>query len=547
MLFNSSTFALFFLIVYALYALLRRNYRRQNWLLFVASYVFYGWWDVRFLFLIVLATYIDYCMSLLIDTQRLTTRQQVKSGLYLVLSALGFVTISWNRWLPLGDTAWFSLPATLSGWWCTGLAVLVVGMVAIAAKIVAVSQVDKARKWCVFLSVLINLGILGIFKYFNFFVESFVTLWSRIFQTEPSQVTLHIILPVGISFFTFQTMSHTIDVYRKKMSSNNSLLELATYVAFFPQLVAGPIERGAHLLPQFQRARSVTLNQFYEGLWLIFWGLYKKVVVADNIAKIVNEVFGPYDSLSISTLPQSGWVCLIAVYGFALQIYGDFSGYTDMARGTAKLMGFDIMLNFNLPYFAVNPSDFWRRWHISLSSWLRDYLYIPLGGNRKGPSRTYVNLFLTMLLGGLWHGAAWTFVLWGAFHGLILIVYRLLKQETIETCFNVKNIVKALIMFHLVCFGWLLFRAQNLETVRIFVTAIGTRMGCLGEALSLGKDLLYYSWFLIVFQIIQARKKDLLFPVHIHWFLGLNLWIFVAVSIVRLAQINSNEFIYFAF
>ncbi len=537
----------FFLIVISLYWLMNSSYRRQNWLLFVASYVFYAWWDIRFLFLIVVSTVVDYWTSLLMQNGRLSVRQKTRSGLFLVFSAFAFATVQWRQvsWQNINIAS--LLPDSLGGWWVMGAAVclfLAMNMIELIPRRVRFARPERFFLfWCVFT----NLAILGVFKYFNFFTDSFVSLWSMLFNADPGQITTRIILPVGISFFTFQTMSHAIDVYRKDIPATGSLLELGTYVAFFPQLVAGPIERGAHLLPQFQRPRKVTREQFREGTWLIFWGLYKKIVVADNVAKIVNGVFGPYDSLSLSGIPEDGLRCLIAIYAFAVQIYCDFSGYSDIARGTAKLLGFDIMLNFNLPYFAKNPPDFWRRWHISLSTWLRDYLYIPLGGNRYGKWNTYRNLIITMLLGGLWHGAAWTFVLWGAFHGLLLAVWRLLSGKGSKTKPIAVRVFWSLVTFHLICFGWLLFRAQNIATITTFTQAIFTNLHASEETFICIRQLLFYSWFLILFQVVQGWTKNLNIMSRVHWFVRLNVWVLIFVSLFRLARPGAQEFIYFAF
>ncbi len=548
MLFNSYIFAVFFVIVYGLYWFQRRNHRTQNLLLFAASYVFYGWWDVRFLFLIALSTYVDYCMSMLIDRRRLTPIQKMKAGAFLVSCAFLFVSLRWSEWNASQGNMQLLFPISLPGWWCVGIAFSVVIGVALAERLLSGFSEQQARKICVLLSVLTNLVVLGVFKYFNFFADNFAILWSGMFGSQPGFVTMRIVLPVGISFFTFQTMSHTIDVFRKRIPATDSIIELGTYVAFFPQLVAGPIERGAHLLPQFQQPRSVTWEQCREGMWLIFWGLYKKVVIADNVALIVNGVFGPYDSLKVTTVPEDGLRCLIAIYAFAIQIYCDFSGYSDMARGTARLLGFDIMLNFNLPYFAVSPSDFWRRWHISLSTWLRDYLYIPLGGNRRGSCFMYRNLIITMVLGGLWHGAAWTFILWGLFHGLILVAYRLCGDRAEEPTLSSTNIVKAVLMFHLVCLGWLLFRAQNLTTVGLFLQAIVSRVHISSEACASFGQLLYYSWFLILFQVVQGIMRDLNPLRRASWFIRLSVWVFLIISLFRLARLGGGEqFIYFAF
>ena len=315
----------------------------------------------------------------------------------------------------------------------------------------------SVRKRLVGLSLLVNLGILGFFKYFNFFADSFADLMGN-FGLAPSTPTLQIILPVGISFYTFQTLAYTIDVYRRKKEPEHNLLDFAVYVAFFPQLVAGPIERAQRLLPQIKAPRtSLSYEQIRSGLYLILLGLVRKVVIADSMAPIVNEAFANADLAGAGTL-------LIGVIAFSLQIYGDFAGYSDIARGSSRLLGIELMENFNQPYLSRNITHFWRTWHISLSTWLRDYLYIPLGGNRKGTSKTYRNLMLTMLLGGLWHGAAWTFVVWGGLHGLYLIAHRQVRHITRKSPtdpFEWSDLLPALATFSLVNLTWIFFRAET--------------------------------------------------------------------------------------
>lgn len=554
MLFNSAAFLIFFIIVYSIYILLYKKYHWQNVLLFAASYIFYGWWDVRFLYLIILATVIDYLTSLLVDRGRLTAKQFIKAFAFLLSAAFFCVTVQWdavswhlNGWRPVIDIDWNALlPLSVKGWWVFNLTLFVSIALALFGSRILRSQ-WATRRFYMFVCIFLNLVILGVFKYFNFFADNLITVFNH-FGFEIGQWTYRIILPVGISFFTFQALSHTVDVYRGQIKASDSLLELAVYISYFPQLVAGPIERGSHLLPQFQRPRTIQWDECREGLWLIFWGLYKKAVVADNIALVVNNVFGPYDSMQLTTVPEDGMRCLLAIYAFAIQIYCDFSGYTDIARGVAKLMGFDIMLNFNLPYIAVNPSDFWRRWHISLSSWLRDYLYIPLGGSRGGTWFTYRNLILTMVLGGLWHGAAWTFVLWGAFHGAILVLYRVLGlNELTDKARFPMNIIYMVIMFHLVCFGWLLFRAQNMTTVSLFLKSILTSFSWSTEAAECLRKMVFYGWFLMLFQLAQAKYKSLTPLTNSPWFLRLNIWLFVVMSILVLSPRKAQEFIYFAF
>lgn len=386
MLFNGYLFWAFFAIVLIVYRWL--PHRPQNAWLLMASYVFYGTWDWRFLSLIFLSTAVDYLVA---------------------------------NWLDRSDDP------------------------------------GARRRW-LSVSMITNLGLLGVFKYYDFFITELVALGEMAGISMPTPL-LSIALPVGISFYTFQTMSYTIDVYRRRIKPSSDLLNFALYVCYFPQLVAGPIERFDRLMPQIENPRRDSPGCFQEGLYHVLVGLMKKIVIADNMAPIVDAVFNaPPGEI---TGPEG----LIAVYAFAFQIYGDFSGYSSIAQGVSKWLGIDLMFNFRMPYFATSPSDFWRRWHISLSQWLRDYLYIPLGGNRSGEWGTYRNLMLTMILGGLWHGAAMTFIAWGLFHGLILCLYRPIERplQAIVSNHAVARWIAIAVMFHLVCFSWLLFRAQSIE------------------------------------------------------------------------------------
>ena len=437
MIFNSLHFAIFFMIVYFLYLAL--NHKWQNRMLLVASYVFYGTWDWRFLSLIVISTLTDYvCGVKICETEN-----------------------------------------------------------------------QKIKKQFLLISVFANLSILGFFKYFNFFSDNLQFLAERIgFQIQPH--FFNIILPVGISFYTFQTMSYTIDIYKGTLKPTKKFLDFALFVSFFPQLVAGPIERAKHLLPQILSHRNINLNKLSDGCYLIFWGLFLKVFVADNLAKLVDPVFE-------AVPPYNGPNTLLAMYAFAFQIFGDFAGYSCIARGLGKCMGFEIMVNFNLPYFATNPGDFWRRWHISLSAWLRDYLYIPLGGNRKGTLITYRNLVITMLLGGLWHGAAWTFIVWGAYHGLLLIGHRILnplfgKIPALKNIFlrSAWACLKVLFFFQLVCVGWLIFRAQSMSQFFYMVNGLFFNFSFpvnFSESLFY---LMFFVTFLIAIQLFQYFKNDLM-------------------------------------
>ncbi|UCD18029.1 MAG: MBOAT family protein [Candidatus Zixiibacteriota bacterium] len=439
MLFNSFVFAIFFPLVFCFYWLL--PFRAQNIFLLIASYIFYGYWDWRFLSLIAISTTVDYIAGINIDREH--SRDDAGS-------------------------------------------------------------MRRKKAWLA-ASVCTNLGILGFFKYFDFFIESFAGVLDAM-HIPVDPLYLNVILPVGISFYTFQTMSYTIDVYRGKMTSTRRFFDFALYVAFFPQLVAGPIERARSLLPRILNCRTFNRSQFFEGLHLILLGLFKKVYVADNLGPLVDRVFMAANPTSFEVL-FGGWA-------FAFQVYCDFSGYSDIARGCAKCLGIELMINFNHPYAAINPVERWRRWHISLSSWLRDYLYISLGGNRKGTLKTYRNLGLTMLLGGLWHGAAWNFVLWGAWEGLLLIGHRLL-QPVFEavTIFRrfvpdiIRRAFKILLLFQLVCFGLTIFRSQSVAHMWQLLGILFDAGG--GVDHSLLKSLVQFVLPLTLFEALQyAVSRD---------------------------------------
>jgi D-alanyl-lipoteichoic acid acyltransferase DltB (MBOAT superfamily) len=416
-LFNTTAFIVFFTCVLLIYR--RVGHRAQNWLLLLGSYFFYGWWDWRFCGLLGASTVLDWALALAIERAR-------EKG--------------------------------------TG-----------------------AAKRAIALSIVANLAILGFFKYFNFFVGSAEHLLRSV-GYDGSLWTLRIVLPVGISFYTFQSMSYTIDVYRGELRASKSLSDFALYVSFFPQLVAGPIERATRLLPQVQQPRVVTRADWEEGLLLFGLGLFRKVAIADPAGSIADTYFAAPGE---HTTPQLAAGVLL----YALQIYNDFGGYSDMARGCARLLGFTLMRNFRHPYFAASFSDFWKRWHISLSSWLRDYLYIPLGGNRYGALRTRANLVATMLLGGLWHGANWTFVVWGALHGAYLIAqhtwtgvaprlgrvclsyppfaHRAFMHVSGATWLRtLRHATAAALVFGLVNFAWLFFRAPDFATASAYIEGL---------------------------------------------------------------------------
>lgn len=547
MLFNSFEFPVFFAVCFLLYWTARKRIRTQNAILLIASYFFYGWWDTRFLCLITLSTAIDYSCAIGINKGEIPKRQRLLASIYLPLTAFAFLGLDWEHLLLfplLGDVSQIYAPTQENLW-------LIIGTVAISAfgnvlyPILLKLGIEKRRKAYAFVSIASNLAILAVFKYFNFFAESLEDISALFFDSGLSWTTVNIILPVGISFYTFQTMSYTIDVYREKLKPCDSFLELAAYVSFFPQLVAGPIERAAHLIPQFQYRRKLNQNEIKEGIWLIFWGFYKKLVVADNLAKLVNTSFEIGESAEGDI---SGGRMLVAIYAFAFQIYCDFSGYTDIARGTAKLLGFDLMLNFNVPYVSRSPSEFWQRWHISLSSWLRDYLYIPLGGNRGGEFRTYRNLMLTMALGGLWHGASWNFVAWGIYQGAILIIYRIVCPGIDKRDYSfAKRFLQWAIMFQLTCFGWLLFRITNLSNLTEILTNIVTNFEITKGTVNDTKDLIFYTIPLILVQFVQIYKNNLLAVLTLPKPVRFSIYLFVLYSLLMLSSQGGSDFIYFAF
>jgi len=397
-LFNSIVFAVFFPVVFALYwAIPSDRSKVKASFLVLASYFFYGWWDARFLILILFSTLVDYYVALGIQH----------------------------------------------------------------------SEDVKRKKALLYASLTINLGLLAGFKYLGFITEIANDLIGL--TNASSQLPIFdVLLPVGISFYTFQTLSYTIDVYRGSRHATRNLIEFAGYVSFFPQLVAGPIERSKVFLPQFSKKKVFIYSQAVEGVELVIWGLFKKMVVADNCAKIVNRF---YDSAEY----QSGSTMALVTILFAFQIYGDFSGYTDIARGLAKLLGFELSLNFRFPYFAKSITDFWKRWHISLTNWFRDYLYIPLGGNRQGKTRIYLNILIVFLVSGLWHGANWTFVLWGAFHAFLFIPYHLIQRTgriKLSDEVRILDLPMIGITFLLVCIGWVFFRANNAEQAWIILSEV---------------------------------------------------------------------------
>jgi len=395
MLFDTPIYLVFLTLCVVLYWTLK--HKSQNVFLLGCSYIFYGWWDWRFLLLMIGSTTIDYLVGRGIEDE----------------------------------------------------------------------SSSAARKRLLILSLVVNFTILGFFKYFNFFLDSTVSSLGAFGIRGIPRSFLSIILPPGISFYTFQEVAYIVDVYSGRVKASRKFVDYALFISLFPHLIAGPIQRPSHLLPQVQRPRFFDSERFRDGCMLILMGLFRKCVLADNFANLANSAFG-------GTLGRNGWTTLIGVYAFAGQIYGDFSGYSDIARGSAKLLGFEFMVNFRQPYLATSMQDFWRRWHISLSTWLRDYLYIPLGGSRHGSIKTYRNLLVTMLLGGLWHGANWTFVIWGALHGVALSIERLVfgdhKPGADSPAYS--KVFRRILCFHFVCFAWIFFRAETLSAAVAMIRSL---------------------------------------------------------------------------
>jgi D-alanyl-lipoteichoic acid acyltransferase DltB (MBOAT superfamily) len=487
MLFNSGVFLQFFVAFLLLYGLARNSLALRNVLIVAASYLFYGWWAPEH-------------------------RQPLSANFLLA-------TLWHGRFLAL-------LVATslLDFFIARGLDGL---------------STQRSRRWLLTASIAANLGVLGFFKYHDFFATAFAELLTALGLPTRAR-TLGWVLPVGISFYTFQSMSYTIDVYRRELAATRSLTHFLAYVSFFPQLVAGPIERARRLLPQFAQTRVITRSMLEEGVWLLLWGMFKKVVLADNFAPLAEMVFHG-NHFSAPTV-------ILGTLAFGLQIYCDFSGYSDIARGAARVLGFDIMWNFSLPYAATNLREFWRRWHISLSTWLRDYLYIPLGGNRLGVARTYVNLIVTMLLGGLWHGAAWHFVLWGLWHGLGLALQRseIFRRRFLFLNSRSGQALSWLTTMLFVFYGWLLFRAGSLAQIVEMTRALAdfTAPPWLG---SFVLNLVAFTTPLTLMELWQHQTRNLLAPLALAGWAKAVLQSALLTAIVLFWQKNGTGFIYFQF
>ncbi|MCP5559313.1 MAG: MBOAT family protein [Verrucomicrobiaceae bacterium] len=426
-------------------------------------------------------------------------------------------------------------------WRFLGLIALTTAFEFFSAQQISRSDTPRIRRAWVTASLVLELGILCLFKYFNFFVREMDRLLES-FGLNGWHPAFHILLPAGISFFTFQALSYTIDVYRGKTKPARSLFDFALYVSFFPQLVAGPIERSSHLLPQVENPRpTVTHRHFQEGLYHVLTGLFKKIVVADNMAWLANHIFArPPESLSAPEV-------LLGTYAFAFQIYGDFSGYSSIAIGVARWLGFDLMDNFRQPYLAISPQDFWKRWHISLSSWLRDYLYIPLGGNRGSKWFTARNLLLTMFLGGLWHGAAWTYIIWGGIHGLWLVLDRFFRRPNTPSLPAWRNALSIFITFHLVCLAWLFFRADSASQATIMLSQLlgpWTLTPFTSTALTL---IAFYAGPWIVFDLWIDRQTTITPLLEVSRGVRSSIYLFIILAMLFFPPPVPVEFIYFRF
>lgn len=478
MLFNSIDFAIFLPVVFVLYwFVFQRSLRWQNAFLVAASYVFYGWWDWRFLSLLLFSSLVDYVVGLgLMNEQR-----------------------------------------------------------------------QHRRKLILAMSIICNLGLLGFFKYYNFFADNFAQAFTLLGRPIHPGL-LHIVLPVGISFYTFQSLSYGFDVYRRKLEPTKDIISFLAFVSFFPQLVAGPIERATHLLPQFYKKRVFDYPKAADGMRQILWGLFKKMVIADNCGELVDTIFNNSSAYNGSTL-------LMGSVLFAFQIYGDFSGYSDIAVGTSRLFGFDLMRNFAFPYFSRDIAEFWRRWHISLSTWFRDYLYVPLGGSRHGKAKAVRNTIITFLVSGFWHGANWKFIIWGGLHALFFMPLLLLNtnRSNINTVASgklfptIKEASGIILTFLLTTLAWIFFRANSAGQAGDIISAIFS-----GSILSIPQILPGRVIALLVFFIIlewlgrehlyAIEKTGLKWPRYVRW-----AFYYLLLLIIFFEGGGAQPFIYFQF
>ena len=472
MLFNSVDFAIFLPIVFILYwFVFSKKTLQQNLVLLIASYVFYGFWDWRFLILIFFSSIIDFIIG-----------------------------------IKLGEV-----------------------------------NTESKRKLFLAISIIVNLGLLGFFKYYNFFLDSFASAFT-FFGSSISAERLNIILPVGISFYTFQTLSYSIDIYRKKLVATNNFIAFLSFVSFFPQLVAGPIERASNLLPQFYNKITFSYDKAASGVQLIIWGFFKKIMIADNASIIVNGIFNNYENQSFESL-------LVGAFLFSFQIYCDFSGYSDIAIGTARLFNFELMTNFKFPYLSKNIGEFWKRWHISLSTWFRDYLYIPLGGSRGSLLKSIRNVSIVFIVSGFWHGANWTFIFWGFIHALFYIpLFIALKNNTVKEDNSNFNFIKVFVTFILVMFSWVIFRSLSITDAINYIIRIVTLSDGTAFYTSTSKYLIITGisfcsiLFLIGTEFYSERKErvETYFNSYFLIFLCLIIAFFGAIK-------NHADFIYFQF
>lgn len=499
MLFNSFAFGIFLPLVFILYwsVFNKKDVKIRNLFLLLVSYIFYGWWDWRFLSLIILSSLQDFLIGKYIHKLNLEEEStQDENGL---------------------------------------------------------KELQRKKKRWLWVSIIVNIGFLGFFKYFNFFADSLSNMFA-LFNVELSDITLNIVLPVGISFYTFQTLSYTIDLYYKKTKPANDWIQFFAFVSFFPQLVAGPIERAKNFLPQFETLKKPDYSIFRSALLLITWGFFKKLLIADRLAVYVEQVYVNPDL-------ANGIPMILAVIFFAFQLYLDFSAYTDIARGCASLLGFDLMLNFNRPYLATSFSNFWKRWHISLSSWFMDYVYIPLGGNRNGAARTKINLLIVFAISGLWHGASWNFVIWGVLNALFLIaldpLFRWNKKSVEDTDGNfTSRLFKSGIIFSAWAISLIFFRAKDFSTAIAGFKNLGfdhvdqvIKFGLTNAELNFSFVLLF---LLVIVEVLWEKKGQALelrflkFPSIIRWIFYI-LFVLIIIYYGQYGSGSEHSFIYFQF
>ncbi len=481
MLFNTIDFAIFLPIVFLLYWLLQKKLNLQNLLIVVSSYIFYGWWDWKFLSLIFFSTCVDYLVGLKIEA----------------------------------------------------------------------SENEKIRTRYLWTSMIINLGLLGFFKYFNFFIDNFIVAFQFLgFQFKSEH--LNIVLPVGISFYTFQTMSYTIDIYKRNLKPTKDFIAFSAYVSFFPQLVAGPIERATNLLPQFYVEKNFNYDDAVDGMRQILWGLFKKVVIADQSAVFVNEIFKNYTDYNGSSL-------FFGAFFFALQIYGDFSGYSDIAIGVSKLFGIHLMQNFAFPYFSRDIAEFWRRWHISLSTWFKDYLYIPLGGSKGGKWLKVRNTFIIFLVSGFWHGANWTFIAWGFINACYFLPLLLLNQNRTHLDIvakgrllpNLKEFFAIGITFFLTIIAWIFFRAENISHAFLYLSHM-FQVSLLNKPDFLEIFPKAFIFPLLIFFLVEWLGREGKFALNYfllknHRFIRWSFYIILILFIGLFTRPDETQFIYFQF